>query len=274
LRAALYFPLIGQDLMASISTGGVVADFHLAVHDFLVATIKLWVPNLSRDTTTMQRITEPEVMDSVQEAIEYDAMDFLKVNTAFAESAIALCPSSALILDAGTGTARIPIIICQHRPHWQIIGIDLAQSMLDVGKKNVEQAGLQQQIKLELVDAKQMPYPDAHFDMVVSNSIIHHLPTPLPFLQEIKRVLKPNGAIFIRDLLRPKTSEIVEILVNHYAADCNEHQKMLFRDSLHAAFTLDEINELMHQAGLERIHTYQSSDRHWTAERIGMLSKE
>jgi ubiquinone/menaquinone biosynthesis C-methylase UbiE len=217
--------------------------------------------------TTMQRITEPEVMDSPQEAIEYDAMDFLEVNTAFAESTLNLCSETALILDAGTGTARIPIIMCQRRPQWQIIGIDLAQSMLEIGRKNVEQAGLQQQIKLELVDAKQMPYPDAHCDMVVSNSIIHHLPNPLPFLQEIKRVLKPNGAIFIRDLLRPNTPEIVEDIVINYAADCNEHQTMLFRDSLHAAFTLDEIKELMQQANLENINIYQSSDRHWTAER-------
>lgn len=222
----------------------------------------------------MQRITEPEVMDSPQEAIEYDAMDFLEVNTAFAESAIALGTENALILDAGTGTARIPIIICQRRPQCKIIGIDLAPSMLEVGKKNVEQAGLQQQIKLELVDAKQMPYPDTHFDMVISNSIIHHLPNPLPFLQELKRVLKPNGAIFLRDLLRPNNAEIVEDLVSNYAADCNEHQKMLFRDSLHAAFTLDEIQELMQQAALEKLHIYQSSDRHWTAERTGRLSKE
>ncbi|MGC1395518.1 MAG: class I SAM-dependent methyltransferase [Coleofasciculaceae cyanobacterium] len=222
----------------------------------------------------MQRVTEPEVMDSPQEAIEYDAMDFLEVNTAFAESAIALCPETARILDAGTGTARIPIIICQRRPQWQIIGIDLAHSMLEIGRKNVEQAALQQQIKLELVDAKQMPYPDAHFDMIISNSIIHHLPNPLPFLQEIKRILKPNGAIFIRDLLRPDTSEIAEDIVKKYAADCNEHQQMLFRDSLHAAFTLDEIKELMQQALLENIHIYQSSDRHWTAERTGIPAKE
>lgn len=230
----------------------------------------------------MQRITEPEVMDSPQEAIEYDAMDFLEVNTAFAESAIAkrccleqiaLCPETALILDAGTGTARIPIIMCQRCPQWQIIGIDLAQSMLEIGRKNVQQAGLQQQIKLELVDAKQMPYPDAHFDMVVSNSIIHHIPNPLPFLQEIKRILKPNGAIFLRDLLRPSNSEIVEDIVKRYAADCNEHQTMLFRDSLHAAFTLDEIKELLQQALLENLHIYQSSDRHWTAERTGIPAK-
>jgi ubiquinone/menaquinone biosynthesis C-methylase UbiE len=217
----------------------------------------------------MQRVTEPEVMDSPQEAVEYDAMDFLEVNTVFAERALELGSPVGLILDAGTGTARIPILMCQRRPQWQVIGIDLAQSMLDVGRKNVENSGLQQQIKLELVDAKQMPYPEAHFDMVVSNSIIHHLPNPLPFLQELKRVLKPNGAILLRDLIRPDSEETLEDLVKTYAGDCNEHQKMLFRDSLYAAFTVDEVTELLQQVALESVQVYQSSDRHWTAERAG-----
>ncbi len=218
----------------------------------------------------MQRITEPEVMDSLQDALEYDSMDFLEVNTAFAKRAIELGSPQGLILDAGTGTARIPILMGQMRPQWQIIGIDLAQSMLQVGQKNVEQARLQQQIKLEFVDAKKLPYLDSHFDMVVSNSLIHHLPNPLPFLTELKRVLKPNGAMFLRDLMRPNSLETLEEIVEREAGNCNDYQKGLFRDSLYAAFTLDEVNELMQQAGLVGVNVYQSSDRHWTAERASL----
>ncbi|MBW4545087.1 MAG: class I SAM-dependent methyltransferase [Symplocastrum torsivum CPER-KK1] len=217
----------------------------------------------------MQRVTEPEVMDTQEEAIAYDAMDFTEVNTAFAKRAIELGSLSGLMLDAGTGTARIPILICQERPQWQIIGIDLAESMLQVGRKNVEQAGLQQQITLESVDAKQLPYADAHFDMVISNSLIHHLPDPLPFLKELKRVLKPNGGILIRDLLRPMNEDIMNGLVDSIGTEYDEHQKMLFRDSLHAAFTLDEVNQLVSDAGLEGAKLYQSSDRHWTLDQLG-----
>lgn len=215
----------------------------------------------------MQRITEPEVMDSLQDALEYDAMNFLEVNTAFAKRAIELGPLQGLILDAGTGTARIPILMGQMRPQWQIIGIDLAQSMLQVGQKNVEQSGLQAQIKLEFVDAKQLPYPDAHFDMVVSNSLIHHLPNPLPFLVELKRVLKPNGAIFLQDLRRPNSLDSLEAIVERETGNCSDYQKGLFRDSLYAAFTLDEVNELMQEAEIAGVNVYQSSDRHWTAQR-------
>lgn len=215
----------------------------------------------------MQRILEPEVMDSAEEAVEYDAMDFTEVNTAFAKRAIELGSTAATVLDAGTGTARIPILICQQRPQWHITGIDMAKSMLEIGRKNVDIAGLQQQIKLELADAKRLPYRDEQFDMVISNSLIHHLPEPLPFLQEIKRLMNPDGAILLRDLIRPESAEIINNLVESIGEEYDEHQKKLFRDSLYAAFTLDEVKALIQQAGLPDVKVYQSSDRHWTAER-------
>ncbi|MCC3419169.1 MAG: class I SAM-dependent methyltransferase [Microcoleus sp. PH2017_25_DOB_D_A] len=216
----------------------------------------------------MERVLEPEVMDSWEEAIEYDSMDFTEVNAAFAKSAAALGPVFGNVLDAGTGTARIPIALTQLRPEWKLTCIDLSANMLKVGAQNVEKARVRSQINLELIDAKAMPYPDNSFDMVISNSIIHHLPDPLPFLREVRRVLKPNGAIFLRDLLRPETREIRDNLVELYAADCNSHQKQLFSDSLQAAFTLDEIQTMIETAGLEGLRIYESSDRHWTAERV------
>lgn len=217
----------------------------------------------------LQRVLEPEVMDTSEEAVEYDAMDFTEVNTAFAKHAIELSPQSGLILDAGTGTARIPILICQQCPQLQIIGSDLSKNMLLIGSKNVEQAGLQKQISLELADSKQLPYQDGQFDMVISNSIVHHLPDPLPFFLEIKRVLKPNGAIFIRDLIRPDDEATMNAFVESIGTESeyDERQNMLLRDSLHAAFRLNEVNELVQKAGLEGVKVYQSSDLHWTAER-------
>jgi ubiquinone/menaquinone biosynthesis C-methylase UbiE len=62
--------------------------------------------------------------------------------------------------------------------------------MLKVGAENVEKAGVRSQISLELIDAKAMPYPDNYFDMVISNSIIHHLPDPLPLAIRYRRLLR------------------------------------------------------------------------------------
>ncbi len=215
----------------------------------------------------MQRVLEPEVMDSLEEAVEYDAMDFTEINGAFAQRAIEIGATNATVLDAGTGTARIPILIAQQRPEWQIFGIDMAESMLQLGRENVEKAGLQKQIILEFVDAKKLPYQDGQFDMVISNSLFHHLPNPLPFLQEVKRVVKPQGAILIRDLIRPPSEEIMNNFVESIGTNYNKHQKMLFHDSLHAEFTLDEVQDFLQQAGLEGVTVERSSDRHWSAAR-------
>ena len=235
--------------------------------ELLQAKLSPYLEMSDNQTSFMQRVLEPEVMDTWEEAVEYDSMDFSEVNAAFAKSAIALGPMSGKILDAGTGTARIPIAIAQMRPAWRLTCIDMSANMLKLGLENVEKAEVRSQINLELVDAKAMPYTDSYFDMVISNSIIHHLPDPLPFLREVRRVLKPNGAIFLRDLFRPQDEAIRDNLVEMYAGDCNSHQKQLFSDSLHAAFTLAEIQTMMETAGLEGARIYESSDRHWTAER-------
>jgi ubiquinone/menaquinone biosynthesis C-methylase UbiE len=215
----------------------------------------------------MDRILEPEVMDTWLETTAYDAMDFVAVNTAFATDAIELDPYAIKILDIGTGTARIPILMCQQRPQYLITAVDLAQSMSIVGQRNVDEAGLNQRIRLELVDAKRMPYPDLEFDMLISNSLVHHLPNPLSFFQEIKRLIRPGGAMLIRDLIRPTSEAIVDQLVTKFGGEYDDHQQQLFRDSLKAALTLTEVQALIDRVGLTQVKLVQSSDLHWTITR-------
>lgn len=223
----------------------------------------------------MKRVLEPEVMDTWEETMAYDAMDFTEVNQAFVEEAIALAPEQATVLDVGTGPARIPILLCQRRPQWTVTGIDLSQTMLKLGASHVAKAELGDRIRLDYADAKHLPYPDNSFDLVISNSIIHHLPDPLPALREMRRVLKPHGGLFLRDLVRPIDPESVDHLVAQLGADYDPHQTQLFRDSLCAAFTLSEIAEMLEKSGFSGISPYLSSERHWTVQHphSGQLTK-
>src|SRR3990172_10240766 len=109
---------------------------------------------------TLERVLEPEAMDTWEDAVEYDSMDFTEVNTAFAERALDLGPPEGVLLDAGTGTARIPILMAQRRPTLRIWAIDLSENMLKVGTKNVEEAGVDQLVQLRKGDAKVLAYPD------------------------------------------------------------------------------------------------------------------
>jgi ubiquinone/menaquinone biosynthesis C-methylase UbiE len=215
----------------------------------------------------IERILEPEVMDTWLEATAYDEMDFVAVNTSFAMDAIELDPHAVKILDAGTGTARIPILMCQRQPQYLFTAVDLAQSMLIIGQRNVESAQLTQRIRLERVDTKQMPYPDLEYDMVISNSLVHHLPEPLSFFQEVKRLVKPRGAILIRDLIRPETELEINDLVSQLGRESDPRQQELFRDSLKAALTLAEVQSLLDRVNIPDVNLDRSSDLHWTIKR-------
>lgn len=219
----------------------------------------------------LPRQLEPEVMDTREEAHEYNAMDNVAVNRLFADEVLSLIetaqPDSTArptLIDPGTGTALIPIEICSRNQQVQIIAADLATEMLKVAAENLRSAELTDRISLELADARQLPCADQSMDGVISNSLIHHLPEPLPILQEMLRVIKPGGFLFLRDLARPDSLADLESLVERYAADETPHQRQLLHDSLHAALTLDEVRDLLAACGLPSESAQLTSDRHWT----------
>lgn len=217
----------------------------------------------------LPRTLEPEVMDTREEAVDYDSMDHSDVNRLFVDDLLAAArtpePKQTLrILDIGTGTALIPIELCRRPINCDVWAIDLAVEMLLLAEQNVREAAMDGQILLEQEDAKAMEYPDADFDWVISNSIVHHIPEPDSTLKEMLRVLRPGGVLFVRDLLRPESNEEVETIVETYASDENAHQQQLFRQSLHAALTVSEVQGLMTAFGWPPDSVTQTSDRHWT----------
>src|SRR5262249_17197089 len=124
----------------------------------------------------LPRVLEPEVMDSPEEARDYDAMDHGHVNRVFVADFLAAWDGRGPALDVGTGTAQIPVELCRQAPAAAVVAIDLAEHMLAVGRDNVRRAGLDGRIRLQSCDAKQMPFADASFGAVLSNSIVHHIP--------------------------------------------------------------------------------------------------
>ena len=219
----------------------------------------------------LNRILEPEVMDTAEEAVDYDRMDHSHVNRLFVDDfLLALTGTDRLdnqpyrIFDAGTGTAQIPIELMQRRFNGTVVGSDLAQAMLVVARQNVQVAGFQDSIELVLRDCKQLPEPDATYHAVMSNSIVHHVPEPRIALRELWRVVKPGGILFVRDLMRPDNLDSLEHLVKTYAGEANDHQQKMFRESLHAALTVSEVREILVELGISKDAVKATSDRHWT----------
>jgi ubiquinone/menaquinone biosynthesis C-methylase UbiE len=214
----------------------------------------------------LPRILEPEVMDSLEEARDYDAMDHSEVNRRFVADLLEALGDEPPgdVLDLGTGTALIPIELCRACEECRIMAVDAAENMLDLARLNLEIAMLMHRVQLDRVDAKSLPHRDEMFHTVMSNSIIHHIPEPLAVLKEAVRVTEPGGLLFFRDLMRPSDKAELERLVQLYAGEENDHARQMFADSLHAALTVEETRNLVTQLGFSAASVSATSDRHWT----------
>ncbi len=219
----------------------------------------------------LARVLEPEVMDTAQEAADYDVMDNREPNERFCADCLQFAHFTRA-LDVGTGTALIPIEMCKRSPRLTMVGVDLAEHMLALAKRNVERAGLAARIELRKIDAKSLPFADGELEAVVSNSIVHHIPDPAHALREMIRVAR--RFVFVRDLLRPESdAEVARLVALHGGEppspsreDVERHARQiaLLDASLRAALTVDEIGAMLATFGVPRSAVAQTSDRHFT----------
>ena len=112
------------------------------------------------------------------------------------------------VLDIGCGRGLLLNEAAQHLPHGKAIGIDLWQTMDQSGNKpevtleNARLEGVAERVEIKTGDMRQLPLPDQSVDAVVASLSIHNIPTKegrVKAIQEIHRVLKPDGQIALLD---------------------------------------------------------------------------
>lgn len=217
----------------------------------------------------LERVLEPEVMNDLQEAIEYHDMDFTEVNRAFVRDLLSFAAQEDRtlgrdILDLGTGTARIPVELCLQAPSVRVMAADASSEMLELARYHIEINHMLDRIQLHRTDAKKLVFGPSFFDTVISNSLVHHLPQSEAFFAEALRVLRPGGLLFVRDLFRPASQEQVESLVAAHAGSESPRSQQLFRQSLQAALTTEELAKILAALGVDAQCIQMTSDRHWT----------
>ncbi len=213
----------------------------------------------------MDRVLEPEVMDTAEEAAAYDEMDHSEVNQAFVDRLVALGARGRL-LDVGTGPGDIPVLVVERVADCSVLAVDLAPRMLELAEKRRTRSAHGARIELRVADAKALALDDASFDAVFSNTILHHLADPRPFLREVRRVLKPGGSLLIRDLYRPPNQARVEALVAMYAGAASPSGREMFRASLCAALTPSELRAVADECGLDAARLVVDTDRHMSLQ--------
>lgn len=108
----------------------------------------------------------------------------------------------ARILDVATGTAGVAIAMAR-ATHAEIVGVDLSEPMLQVGRTRVYDAGLDQRIRLQQARAEALPFADASFDAVTFTYLLRYVADPAGTMRELARVLRPAGVIASLDFFVP-----------------------------------------------------------------------
>lgn len=107
------------------------------------------------------------------------------------------------ILDIATGTGDFAILAARMLTPEKLIGADISEGMMDIGRQKVKRARLEQIISFEKEDCLQLSYPENSFDAVTAAFGIRNFPDLDRGLKEIFRVLKPGGHLSIVELTSP-----------------------------------------------------------------------
>lgn len=215
----------------------------------------------------MQRIPEPELMDSEVQARAYAEADFSDANSLFTREFLERFPTATggSLVDLGCGPGDICVRLARALPGWSITGLDAGPNMLKHARAAVRQAGLTDTIELRLAHLPDPELPAQSFQAVVSNSLLHHLPDPAVLWSSVQQLGAPGAAVLVMDLVRPPSAEAATAIVAEHAADAPEVLQEDFYNSLCAAYTVEEIAGQLREAGFATLEISRPSDRHWLA---------
>ncbi len=107
------------------------------------------------------------------------------------------------VLDIATGTGDLIINIAKRTKAQKLVGLDISEGMLSVGRKKISADGLDSRIEMVQADSEQMPFEDNCFDAITVAFGVRNFEHLEKGLGEILRVLKPGGTFIILETSVP-----------------------------------------------------------------------
>ncbi len=114
------------------------------------------------------------------------------------------------ILDVATGTADFALATMRLEPE-NVIGVDISESMLEIGRKKIGQRKLSETIRLQSGEAEDLKFNNDHFDAVIVAFGARNFEHLDKGLSEMNRVLKSGGAIVVLEFSRPKAFPLKQL---------------------------------------------------------------
>ena len=209
-----------------------------------------------------RRVPEPELMDEAEQVAAYAEADFDDGHALLFSEALARLPKShavTRILDLGCGPGDFSRRLARAFPEAEVVGVDGASNMLKRAANEPESEGLNIRWVQALLDGFEDP---KGFDLIFSNSLLHHLHQPEQLWASVKSLTRDGGWVHISDLRRPATRSMAASMVETYSGDEPEVLRRDFFHSLCAAFTPEEISDQCDAAELPELSVEAFGDRH------------
>ena len=220
------------------------------------------------------RHPEPEVMHDSGEVEAYSsaaAQAYLnKVDDTFVTHVLRLVNrrERGRALDIGTGPGQIVIKLARRLTRWKFVAVDRSSHMIADAVANLAAAGPEfaGRVEFQIADANALPYPDATFDLVTCNSVLHHMAEQERLLAEIGRLVKPRGAVLLRDLRRPNRL-VHSWHVGHHGRHYAGKMRELYEASVRAAYIAPELQKMVETSRLIGVRVFNEPSTHIGVER-------
>jgi ubiquinone/menaquinone biosynthesis C-methylase UbiE len=202
----------------------------------------------------LPRTPEAEVMSAAEEAEAYASSaaerHLDRIDDTFAAHAARLVVGRppGVAIDIGCGPGQILRKLAARLPGWRFFGVDHSEAML----ARARAAGADSRVEFLRGDANRLAFPDASFDLVMSNSVLHHLARPERLFAEMARVARPGAAILLRDLRRPGRLAY-PLHVRWHGRHYSGLMYKLFCDSVRAAYTRGEMARMLRSSALAEL---------------------
>ena len=123
------------------------------------------------------------------------------------------------ILDVATGTADVALLLSKLNPE-KIVGLDISDEMLEIGRKKISEGRLGEMISLENGDSENLLFQSNKFDAATVAFGIRNFENLEKGLSEIYRVLKPGGHFVILEFSKPKTFPFKQLYHFYFTHVC------------------------------------------------------
>lgn len=154
--------------------------------------------------------------------------------------------------DIGCGSGHLVIELARQAPGLHLTGVDLADQMLEQASVNTRKAGLAERVDFRKGDAAHLPFEDESLDLVLSTLSLHHWGQPVAVMDEIARVLRPDGTYLIFDLRRDIVPPAYTLLwfATRFVVPEPLRRSNEPLSSCHAAYSPVEAAELVQESSL------------------------